>query len=121
MNLADFDYHLPKELIAQKPLEKRDQSGLMVLDRKTGSWTHHQFFELPEILEANSVLVFNESRVIPARLKFKLGNGKAEILLIKPLSKNVWESGALSVNPKTYRGLGQRPPAVARRKSKKGR
>lgn len=91
MNLADFDYHLPKEFIAQRPLEKRDQSKLMVLDRKTGSWTHHQFFELPEILKPNSVLVFNESRVIPARLKFKLGNGQAEILLIKPLSEEVWE------------------------------
>lgn len=91
MDLADFDYHLPKEFIAQKPLEKRDQSKLMVLDRKTESWMHHQFLDLPEILEPNSVLVLNESRVIPARLKFKLGNGKAEVLLIKPLSEKVWE------------------------------
>jgi len=91
MNLTDFDYHLPKEFIAQKPLEKRDQSKLIVLDRKTGSWTHHQFLDLPEILDPNSVLVLNESRVIPARLKFKLGNGQAEILLIKPLSEDVWE------------------------------
>jgi len=91
MNLADFDYHLPKEFIAQKPLEKRDESKLMVLDRETESISHHQFFELPEILDTNSVLVLNESRVIPARIKFKLGNGKAEILLIKPLSENVWE------------------------------
>lgn len=91
MNLADFDYHLPKEFIAQKPLKERDQSKLMVLDRKNRSWSHHQFFELPEILETGSVLVFNESRVIPARLRFPLGNGKAEILLIKPTSENTWE------------------------------
>lgn len=91
MNLADFDYHLPKEFIAQRPLKERDQSKLMALDRTNKSWSHHQFFELPELLEPNSVLVFNESRVIPARLRFTLGNGKAEILLIKPIAENTWE------------------------------
>lgn len=91
MNLADFDYHLPKEFIAQKPLNNRDQSKLMVLDRHERTWSHHQFFELPQLLDKNSILVFNESRVIPARLKFPLGNGKAEILLIKPVSDAVWE------------------------------
>ncbi|MFH0837759.1 MAG: tRNA preQ1(34) S-adenosylmethionine ribosyltransferase-isomerase QueA [Patescibacteria group bacterium] len=91
MHLADFDYHLPKELIAQKPLAIRDQSKLMVPDRKTGSISHHQFFELPDLLEPGSVLVLNESRVIPARLRFKLGNGTAEILLIKHIAGNTWE------------------------------
>ena len=91
MNLADFDYHLPREFIAQKPLAERDQSKLMVLDRETGSISHHQFFELPEVLDKDSVLVFNQSRVIPARLRFPMGNGKAEILLIKPISGNTWE------------------------------
>ncbi|MBU0705847.1 tRNA preQ1(34) S-adenosylmethionine ribosyltransferase-isomerase QueA [Patescibacteria group bacterium] len=91
MHLADFDYHLPKELIAQKPLAKRDQSKLMVLDRKTGSISHHQFFELPDLLESDSVMVFNESRVIPARFRFKLGNGMAEILLIKHVAGKTWE------------------------------
>ena len=91
MHLSEFDYHLPKELIAQQPLEQRDQSRLMVLNRQNQSIGHHQFFELPELLNSNSVLVFNESRVIPARLKFKLGNGKGEILLIKPISDNIWE------------------------------
>ena len=91
MKLMDFDYHLPKEYIAQKPLAKRDRSKLMVLDRKTGSVSHRQFFELPEILGKDSVVVFNQSRVIPARLRFPLGNGKAEILLIKPAAGNVWE------------------------------
>lgn len=91
MRLEDFDYHLPKELIAQKPLERRDHSKLMVLDRGVKSWSHHQFFELPELLNRETVLVFNESRVIPARLTFALGNGHVEILLIKPLSNGIWE------------------------------
>lgn len=91
MNLRDFDYHLPKEMIAQRPLEERDQSKLMVLNREDQTIEHHQFFELPELLDENSVLVLNESRVIPARLRFPLGNGKAEILLIKELGEDVWE------------------------------
>lgn len=91
MRLSDFDYHLPPELIAQAPLPERDQSRLMGLNRATGEVTHHRFFELPELLPPNAVLVFNESRVIPARLRFKLGNGQAEILLVKPLVDGLWE------------------------------
>jgi len=91
MNLSDFDYNLPKEFIAQQPLEERDQSKLMVLNRSNQTIGHHHFFELPELLDKNSVLVFNESRVIPARLKFRMGNGGAEILLVKPIRKDVWE------------------------------
>lgn len=91
MKLADFDYQLPKEFIAQKPLAERDQSKLMVLDRDSGSVSHHQFFELPKLLSPGSVLIMNQSKVIPARLIFRIGNGKAEVLLIKPISKNSWE------------------------------
>ncbi|MFH1012411.1 MAG: tRNA preQ1(34) S-adenosylmethionine ribosyltransferase-isomerase QueA [Candidatus Peregrinibacteria bacterium] len=93
MRLSDFDYHLPKERIAQRPLKERDRSKLMKLDRQTGQVSRHRFFELPNLLDPNSVLVFNESRVIPARLLFKGGNGKAEILLIKPVPRkpNTWE------------------------------
>jgi S-adenosylmethionine:tRNA ribosyltransferase-isomerase len=91
MNLSDFDYHLPKERIAQHPAEERDQSKLLVVDRTTGAIGHHRFFELPELLDGNSVLVFNESRVIPARINFSLGNGNAEILLIKPIENDAWE------------------------------
>ncbi|MBU0577960.1 tRNA preQ1(34) S-adenosylmethionine ribosyltransferase-isomerase QueA [Patescibacteria group bacterium] len=91
MHLSEFDYNLPKEFIAQRPLENRDESKLMVLNRADQTIEHHQFFELPDILSPDSVLVFNESKVIPARLKFKLGNGNAEILLIKPSSDNTWE------------------------------
>lgn len=91
MNLADFDYQLPREFIAQKPLEERDQSKLMALDRVSGRVSHHQFFDLPKLLTPGSVLVMNQSKVIPARLLFKIGNGKAEVLLIKLLSDNRWE------------------------------
>ncbi len=91
MRLSDFDYHLPRELVAQRPLAMRDESQLMVLDRAGQGITHHRFFELPELLDPNSVLVFNDSRVIPARLRFKMGQGHAEILLIKPLGANRWE------------------------------
>ena len=78
MKLSDFDYHLPKEFIAQRPLEERDQSRLMVLDREKQTIEHHQFFELPELLDPDSVFVLNESKVIPARLKFKIGNGNLD-------------------------------------------
>ena len=91
MNISDFDFSLPKEYIAQRPLSQRDKSKLMVLDRKQRSIKHYQFFELPDLLDSDSVLVFNESRVIPARLKFKFGEGNAEILLIKKLEQDVWE------------------------------
>ncbi|QQR83507.1 tRNA preQ1(34) S-adenosylmethionine ribosyltransferase-isomerase QueA [Candidatus Peregrinibacteria bacterium] len=91
MQLHEFDYHLPKELIAQTPLKERDQSKFLVLNRTTGELTHRRFFELPDLLDANTVLVLNESRVIPARLTFELGNGMAEILLIRALSHSRWE------------------------------
>jgi len=91
MNLSDFDYSLPKEFIAQEPLKERDQSKLMVLNREKQTIEHHRFFELPELLDPNSVLVLNESRVIPARLKFKIGEGNAEILLVKPVQDDTWE------------------------------
>lgn len=91
MKLSDFDYLLPAAFIAQKPLEKRDHAKLMVVDRNKHSIEHHQFFELPDLLDPHSILVFNASKVIPARLKFKLGESQAEILLIKPQSEKIWE------------------------------
>lgn len=91
MKLSDFDYLLPAAFIAQKPLEKRDHSKLMTLDRNEHSIKHHQFFELPKLLDPHSILVFNQSKVIPARLKFKQGEGQAEILLIKAKSERIWE------------------------------
>jgi len=94
MKIEDFDYSLPPELIAQTPVEPRDRSRLMVLDRSYGSLKHHRFFEIVGYLKAGDVLVFNDSRVIPARLSGTKtgGGGKLEILLLCRLAPNVWET-----------------------------
>jgi S-adenosylmethionine:tRNA ribosyltransferase-isomerase len=91
---SDFDYYLPPELIAQTPAEPRDHSRLMVLDRRDGSIKHHRFFEVVDYLSAGDILVFNDSRVIPARLSGKKVDtgGKIELLLLKRLDKAVWEA-----------------------------
>ena len=68
MKTSDFDYDLPQELIAQKPAEPRDHSRLMTLDRHTGRTTHRKFYDLPDLLREGDLLVFNDSRVFPARL-----------------------------------------------------
>ena len=93
METSDFDYSLPQELIAQTPTEPRDQARLMVLKRGDGSLKHHRFFKIADYLQAGDVLVFNDSRVIPARLRGKKidGDSKLEILLLRRLSPNVWE------------------------------
>ena len=94
MKTSDFDYSLPLELIAQTPIEPRDQARLMVLSRSDGSLKHHRFFEIVDYLQAGDVLVFNDSRVIPARLharKVDTG-GRLEILLLRWLSPNIWET-----------------------------
>jgi len=94
MKTSDFDYFLPAELIAQTAVEPRDESRLMVLNRNDGSIEHRKFFEIVDYLQAGDVLVFNDSRVIPARLKGKKLNsgGKVEILLLRRLSSSVWEA-----------------------------
>jgi len=91
---SDFDYSLPSELIAQTPVEPRDQSRLMILDRSDDSITHRKFFEVAKYLRAGDVLVFNNSRVIPARLNGrKVGSGgRVEILLLRQLNSGVWET-----------------------------
>ena len=94
MKTSDFDYHLPPELIAQIPAEPRDHSRLMVLDRRTGSIEHRHFHEILNYLRDGDVLVFNDSRVIPARLKGrKMGSGATvEILLLQRLETGIWEA-----------------------------
>jgi S-adenosylmethionine:tRNA ribosyltransferase-isomerase len=93
MKTSDFDYQLPPELIAQVPLEPRDQSRLMVLERTGGSIGHRRFVDIIDYLEPGDVLVFNDSRVIPARLRGeKAGSGgKVELLLLRQMEKAVWE------------------------------
>ena len=93
MKTSDFDYYLPQELIAQTPIEPRDASRLMVLDRKTGTIEHRVFSDLADYLTAGDVLVCNESQVIPARLfgrKVSTG-GKVELLLIAKRGEKIWE------------------------------
>ena len=93
MRTMDFDYSLPSELIAQTPIEPRDRSRLMVLNRNDGSIEHCQFYELTDYLIAGDVLVFNDSRVIPARLVGRkvTSGGRVEILLLRRLDTSVWE------------------------------
>jgi S-adenosylmethionine:tRNA ribosyltransferase-isomerase len=90
----DFDYTLPPELIAQIPIEPRDQSRLLVLNRQEGSIVHRRFSEITDYLREGDVLVFNDSRVIPARLKgWRTGSGgKVEILLLRRVSAGLWEA-----------------------------
>jgi S-adenosylmethionine:tRNA ribosyltransferase-isomerase len=90
---ADFDYELPQELIAQTPVEPRDSSRLMVVDRAAGTLAHHVFCDLPSFLRPGDLLVCNESRVIPARLfARKPTGGQVEILLLRARSERVWET-----------------------------
>lgn len=87
MQISDFDYNLPKELIAIEPAIPRDTSRLMVVNRTNGTIKHHIFSELPTLLPKNCVLVFNNSKVLKARLF----SGKTEILLTKEISPQTWE------------------------------
>jgi S-adenosylmethionine:tRNA ribosyltransferase-isomerase len=93
MKLKDFDYNLPKELIAQKPVYPRDHSRLLVLDRKSKQLTHQHFYNIRDFLHQSDVLVLNNTKVVPARLigkKVETG-GKVEVFLIKPKAKDLKE------------------------------
>ena len=92
MDISLFDYYLPKGFIAQEPIEPRDHSRLLILNRKTGVIEHKHFYDIINYLSDNDVLVFNDSKVVPARLCGKKipSNGKAEILLIRPENKEVF-------------------------------
>ena len=93
MHISDFDYELPADLIAQTPLETRDASRMLVLDRREQTWTDSSFKEFTHHLRGNDVVVVNNSRVIPARLT---GNretgGHVEIFLVRQIETNVWEA-----------------------------
>lgn len=93
MKLSDFDYELPEELIAQTPIKTRDQSRLMVLDKKTGEVAHKHFYDIKSELHKGDVLVLNDTKVIPARLiGTKEDTGAViELLLLKDLGNNIWE------------------------------
>jgi S-adenosylmethionine:tRNA ribosyltransferase-isomerase len=84
METAELDYELPPELIAQRPAERRDESRLLVYERSTGEVRHRRFSDLPDELSAGELVVVNDSRVIPARLRLEReGGGEAEVLLLE--------------------------------------
>ena len=93
MKVSDFDFYLPEELIAQHPLEKRDESRLMVLDKKTGKIEHKRFYDIIDYLNKGDTLVLNNTRVMPARLIGEKENtgGKIEFLLLKRVEGDKWE------------------------------
>ena len=91
---SDFDYSLPPQLIAQTPIELRDRARLMVLNRSDNSLSHRRFFEIVDYLRPGDVLIFNDSRVIPARLSGRKADteGRLELLLLRRLKPKVWET-----------------------------
>jgi len=93
MKLSDFDYNLPEELIAQYPADKRDESRLLVLDRKSGKIEHTVFKDIINYLSPSDLLVLNDTLVFPARLigRKKKTGGKVEVFLLKEISHNRWE------------------------------
>ena len=93
MKTSDFYYDLPSELIAQTPLDRRDGSRLLTLNKETGETAHMHFFDLPKLLRPGDCLVLNDSRVLPARLlgRREPGGGAAEVLLLIDRGDKVWE------------------------------
>ncbi len=93
MKTSDLDYELPAELIAQRPLARRDDSRLLVYERSAGRVEHSRFVDLPTLLPPETLVVVNDTRVLPARLKLsRPGGGKAEVLLLERLEGDQWEA-----------------------------
>ena len=93
MKTKDFAYELPEELIAQYPVEPRDHSRLMVIDRESGQVTHRHFYDIIHYLDPGDALVVNETRVLPARLRGeRSGGGVCEVLLLRQLGPKSWET-----------------------------
>lgn len=93
MKKSDFYFDLPAELIAQTPIERRDASRLLVLDKDSGAWEHRHFFDLPKYLRPGDCLILNNSRVLPARLLGQRlpGGGACEVLLLIDRGDKTWE------------------------------
>lgn len=92
MKKSDFYFDLPVELIAQTPIQQRDHSRLLVMDKQTGALEHRHFFDLPEYLRAGDCLVLNNSRVLPARLiGTRATGGSVELVLLRDLDEGRWE------------------------------
>lgn len=107
MRLENFNYHLPKSLIAQKPISPRDRSRLLLIEKRKNRLEHRRFREILKILQPGDILVLNNSKVIPARLLGKKqSGGKAEILLLRETKNGGWK--ALIKNLKDKNGLNQK-------------
>src|SRR5262245_18736998 len=96
MHTADFNYELPPELIAREPARPRDSSRLIVLNRETGRWIDSEFRRLPEFLKSSDVVVFNDTRVIRARMRGRLervngGSREIEVLFAAAENESTWE------------------------------
>lgn len=91
MRLADFDYDLPRDLIAQHPAPRRDDARMMILDRKTGTFTHDLFHNLPDRLSPKSLLVLNDVRVFPARARGRVGGSEIEVLFLRETKPATWD------------------------------
>ena len=111
MRSSELDFELPSDLIAQRPPERRDASRLLVYERRTGAVRHRQFRDLPDELADGDLVVVNDTRVVPARLRVRRpGGGEAEILLLEPVGdEGVWEALA---RPSRRLRAGQRLGAV---------
>jgi S-adenosylmethionine:tRNA ribosyltransferase-isomerase len=93
MKTSELDYDLPADLIAQRPLDRRDDSRLLVYERASGRFEHARFRDLPFFLPTESLVVVNDTRVIPARLRLRRpGGGEAEVLLLEQVDGDVWEA-----------------------------
>jgi S-adenosylmethionine:tRNA ribosyltransferase-isomerase len=93
MRTSELDYDLPPELIAQHPLERRDDSRLLVYRRASGEVEHRRFRDLPAKLEPTDLVVVNDTKVVPARLRLRRpGGGEAEVLLLERIREGLWEA-----------------------------
>ncbi len=97
LSIEDFDYDLPEELIAQEPLQQKDQSRLLVVNRGSGTTAHKHFYDLPGILQAGDLLVVNDTKVLPSRVICRRhSGGMIKLLLLKPITtntaKHIWEA-----------------------------
>jgi S-adenosylmethionine:tRNA ribosyltransferase-isomerase len=115
LSLADYDYELPPERIAQEPAARRDDSRLLVLRRESGVFEHRRFGEIADLLEAGDVLALNDTRVIPARLRArKETGGRVEVLLLEPASAGDAEESHGAWRVLLRPGKAARAPAALR-------
>lgn len=115
LSLSAYDYLLPRDLIAQEPVERRDAARLLLLDRSTGATAHHLARDLPDLLSPGDVIIVNRSRVLPSRLigrKAQTG-GRVELTLLRPVDERVWEALIRGGRPRSGLRLEIPPDAVA--------